>query len=77
MATMSSPTTRLSFRTSPSVKALIKQAAQLEGQSMTEFIVAAASEAAGCVIAQHQAIALSVADSEAFVDALLNLPEPG
>ncbi len=75
-STSTNSTARLEARVSQEVKALLIQAANLEGRSLTDFIVAAVCEQARRVIAQHQVIELSAADSEAFVDALLNPPEP-
>ena len=67
---------RLEARISPEIKALIQKAADLEGRSLTDFVVATVQAAACKVIEQHQTLKLSFEDSEAFVDAILNPPKP-
>lgn len=67
---------RLEARVSPETKALLQKAADLEGRTLTDFIVASVQAEAQRVIKQYQALALSLEDSEAFVDALLNPPKP-
>jgi uncharacterized protein (DUF1778 family) len=67
---------RLEARISQETKALVQRAADLEGRTLTDFIVASVQTAAYRVIQQHQTLKLNIEDSEAFVDALLNPPEP-
>jgi uncharacterized protein (DUF1778 family) len=67
---------RLEARISQETKALIQKAASLEGRSLTDFVVASVQAAACKVIEQHQTLRLSIEDSEAFVDAILNPPKP-
>lgn len=69
-------TTTLETLVSPEIKALWQKAAELEGQTLTDFVIASVQEAACKVISQHQTLKLNREDSEAFVDALLNPPEP-
>lgn len=78
MATATHPKSmaRLEARVSPETKALLQKAADLEGRSLTDFVVASAQAEACRVIEQHQTLKLSIEDSEAFVDALLNPPKP-
>lgn len=66
---------RLEARVSPETKAILQKAADLEGRSLTDFVVASAQAAAYRVIEHHQTLKLSVEDSTAFVDAILN-PSP-
>jgi uncharacterized protein (DUF1778 family) len=75
-ATHPKPMARLEARVSPETKALLQKAADLEGRTLTDFIVASVQAEAQRVIKQYQALALSLEDSEAFVDALLNPPKP-
>jgi uncharacterized protein (DUF1778 family) len=75
-ASRSKTVTRLEARVSPEIKALWQKAADLEGRTLTDFVIASVQAAACRVIEQHQALKLSVEDSEAFVDALLNPPKP-
>jgi uncharacterized protein (DUF1778 family) len=77
MATSSpAPVARLEARISPDVHALIKRAAELQGRSMTDFVVSTAQEAAQRVIEQSEVIRLSLADQQCFADALISPPEP-
>lgn len=65
---------RLEARISVDQKALIQRAAELEGRSVTDFVVTSVQEAARRTLEAHDVIALSAADSRAFVDALLSPP---
>jgi len=67
---------RLEARVDPEIKALWQKAADLEGRTLTDFVIASVQAAACKVIEQHQTLKLSVEDSEAFVNALLNPPKP-
>ncbi|WP_019503032.1 DUF1778 domain-containing protein [Pseudanabaena sp. PCC 6802] len=75
-ATNSQSMARLEARISPEIKALWQQAADLEGRTLTDFVVASVQTEAIRVIQQHQSLKLSIEDSAIFVDALLNPPEP-
>jgi uncharacterized protein (DUF1778 family) len=75
-ATHSTSVSRLEARISPETKALLQKAADLQGRSLTDFVVSCVQAEACRVIAQHQTLKLSLDDSEAFVDALLNPPPP-
>lgn len=68
-------TARLEARTTPAVVELVQRAANLEGRSVSDFIVRAAQEAAQAAIEQRELIELSRADQERFAAALLD-PEP-
>ena len=63
-------------RIAPDALAVIKRAAEIEGRSMSDFVVAAAQEAAHRTIEETQIIRLSLDDQRAFAAALLNPPEP-
>jgi uncharacterized protein (DUF1778 family) len=67
---------RLEARITPETKALFQKAANLEGRTLTDFAVASVQAEANRVIQKHQIPKLSVEDSEAFADALLNPPKP-
>jgi uncharacterized protein (DUF1778 family) len=67
---------RLEARISQETKALVQKAADLEGRSLTDFVVESVQKAAYKVIEQHQTLKLSIEDSEAFVEAILNPPKP-
>lgn len=68
---------RLEARLTPEQKELLLEAAQISGFSLTEFVVASAVEAAKRTIQEQTILKLSKNDSEVFVNALLNPPEPG
>jgi uncharacterized protein (DUF1778 family) len=67
---------RLEARISQETKALVQKAADLEGRTLTDFVVSSVQAAAYKVIEQHQTLKLSLEDSEAFVNAVLNPPQP-
>jgi len=68
--------TRLQARLSPETLALVKRAAEIEGRSVSDFVVTAARQAAQRTIAETQIIRLSVADQQALAEALANPPKP-
>jgi len=70
-------TERLEARITSGQKALFKQAAELEGRTLSDFIVHAASEAALRTVQTHQIISLKAQEQKTFVETLLNPPEPG
>jgi len=67
---------RLEARISPEVLAVVRRAAELQGRSVSDFVVAAAREAANRTIEETHIIRLSVEDQRAFADAILNPPPP-
>jgi uncharacterized protein (DUF1778 family) len=66
---------RLEARVTAEQKRLIERAAALQGRTLTDFVLTSVQDAARRAIEEHQRLELSVRDSEAFVDALLN-PKP-
>lgn len=69
-------TVRLEARISPETKALLQKAADLQGRTLTDFVLSTVQAEALRVIEQHQTLKLSLEDSQAFIDALLNPPSP-
>jgi uncharacterized protein (DUF1778 family) len=69
-------TARLEARVNPEIKALWEKAADLEGVTLTDFVIASVQAAAYKVIEQHQTLKLSLEDGEAFINAILNPPKP-
>ena len=67
---------RLEARISREDKELLKRAADLQGCSLTEFVVRSAQEAARKAIKEHQMMFLTSRDTEVFVKALLKPPAP-
>ncbi|AOY97609.1 hypothetical protein BKK79_37385 (plasmid) [Cupriavidus sp. USMAA2-4] len=69
-------TARLEARISFDLHAMLKRAAELQGRTMTDFVVAAVQEAAQRAIEQSDVVRLSLADQECFANALLSPPQP-
>jgi uncharacterized protein (DUF1778 family) len=67
-------TARIEARIAPEVLAVVKRAAEIQGRSVSDFIVTAAQEAANRTIEETQIIRLSVEDQRAFAEAILNPP---
>ena len=67
-------TARIEARIAPDALAIVKRAAEIQGRSVSDFVVAAAQEAAHRTIEETQVIRLSVEDQRAFADAILNPP---
>ncbi|MFS8145591.1 hypothetical protein ATY78_17660 [Rhizobium sp. R635] len=76
MPQQNSRTTRLEARISPEALAIVKRAAEMEGRSLSDFVVSAAQDAARRTIEENQLIRLSIEDQARFVDMLLDPPEP-
>jgi uncharacterized protein (DUF1778 family) len=66
---------RLETRATADQKSLIEHAAALQGRTVTDFVLMGVQEAAQRAIEEHQRLDLSVRDSQAFVNALIN-PQP-
>lgn len=69
-------TTRLQVRISTELHAMLKRAAELQGRTMTDFVVSAVQEAAQHTIDQAEVVRLSLAVQKCFAEALLSPPEP-
>ena len=69
-------TARVEARIAPDVLAVVRRAAELQGRSISDFLVAAAKEAAYRTLEESQIIRLSVDDQQRFADLLLNPPSP-
>lgn len=70
-------TTRFETRLSPYAHKIIKRAAEMEGRSMSDFVVAAAEEAAEKAIRDAHVIEISLEHQQRFAEAMLNPPELG
>ena len=66
---------RLETRVTADQKRLIEHAAALQGRSLTDFVLTSLQDAARRAIAEYQHLELSVRDSQAFVQALIE-PRP-
>ena len=68
---------RLEARITTDQKALIQRAAELEGRSVTDYVVSSVQDAARRTVEAHDVMVLNAAQSRAFVDALLDPPPVG
>jgi len=69
-------TARIEARISPDALRVVKRAAQLQGRSVSDFVIAAAQEVAHRTIDESQMIRLSVEGQQRFIDLLLDPPAP-
>lgn len=69
-------TARIEARIAPDALAIIKRAAEIQGRSVSDFVVGAAQEAAARAIEETQIIRLSVEDQRAIAAAILDPPPP-
>jgi len=65
---------RLEARVSSDLHALLKRAAEIEGRSLSDFVVTAARQAAEKTVVQADMIALSYEDQLRFAQALIDPP---
>lgn len=70
------PSARLEARISHDLHVTVKRAAEIQGRTMTDFVVHALHMAASRVIAQADQVRLSVLDQEAFASALIAPAKP-
>ncbi len=73
---VTSSTARLEARISTDLHGMLKRAAEIQGRTMTDFVVAAVQAAAQQAIEEAEVIRLSRADQERFAQALLSPPPP-
>ncbi|WP_295383906.1 DUF1778 domain-containing protein [uncultured Thiodictyon sp.] len=69
-------TARLEARLTPDALAIVKRAAEIQGRSVSDFVVAATTEQARRTIEETCVIRLSLEDQRRFVELLLNPPAP-
>jgi uncharacterized protein (DUF1778 family) len=70
----STRTARVEARIAPEALAVVRRAAELQGRSVSDFLVAAALKDAHQTIEDAQIIRLSVDDQHRFAELLLNPP---
>ena len=73
MATTNS-SARLEARISTDLHSMLKRAAELQGRTITDFVVTAVQDAAHRAIAQAEIMRLSLADQDCFAQALISPP---
>jgi uncharacterized protein (DUF1778 family) len=71
-----SRTSRIEARIAPQALAIVRRAAEIQGRSVSDFVVAAAREAAQRTVAETEVIRLSREAQETFANLLLNPPPP-
>lgn len=76
MSEQSTRTARIEARISPETLTVVKRAAEIQGRSLSDFVVAAAQEAAQRTIEDTSLVRLSVEDQRRIMDAILDPPEP-
>jgi uncharacterized protein (DUF1778 family) len=67
---------RIEARVSARQKRLFERAAEIEGVTLTDFVISSMQRAAAVVLQEQTTIELSQRNQRAFVDALMNPPEP-
>ncbi|MEN9868070.1 MAG: hypothetical protein RL748_3660 [Pseudomonadota bacterium] len=75
--TLAGKTSRLEARVTEEQKSLLQRAAALAGQSLSEFIINSARDAAMRTISDFELIQLTTQERNAFVSTILNPPPPG
>ena len=69
-------TARIEARVPADLLAVVKHAAELQGRTITDFVVSAAREAAYKSIEETEIIRVSMEDYERITEAIRNPPEP-
>jgi uncharacterized protein (DUF1778 family) len=69
-------TARLEARISTELQSTLKRAAEIQGLTLTDFVISAVQDAAQKTIEQVGVIRLSLGDQECFAQALLSPPKP-
>ena len=70
-----SATSRLEARISTDLHILLKRAAEVQGRTMTDFVITAVQDAAHRAIEQSDVMRLSLADQVCFAEVLLSPPK--
>jgi uncharacterized protein (DUF1778 family) len=74
MPMAASRTARIEARIAPDALRIVKHAAELQGRSVSDFLVAAAQEVAHRTIDEARVIRLTVEEQQRFVELLLKPP---
>jgi uncharacterized protein (DUF1778 family) len=67
---------RLEARLPTEVHATLKRAAEIQGRTLTDFVVSAAHEAACRAIAETDLVRVSMEDQQKLAEAIFQPPEP-
>jgi uncharacterized protein (DUF1778 family) len=76
MSKTSTRSARIEARIAPEALNVVRRAAEIQGRSVSDFVVAAAQEAAHRTISETQIIYLSVVDQRMIAEAISNPPPP-
>ncbi len=74
---LTAKTYRFDARLNEGQKLLIQRAADLQGRTMTDFVLHSAETAAERAIERHSMLILTVRETEAFATAILSPAAPG
>ncbi|HEV3247840.1 MAG TPA: DUF1778 domain-containing protein [Beijerinckiaceae bacterium] len=74
MPRKSARTARIEARIAPDMLAVVKRAAEIQGRSISDFVVSAAQDAANRTIGETEIVRLSVAGQRAFAEAIIDPP---
>lgn len=69
-------TARLEARLPVEAYAMLKRAAEIQGRTITDFVVTASCQAAKETIETTKIIRLSIEDQKLFAESIINPPEP-
>ena len=69
-------TARVEARIAPDALAIVRRAAEIQGRSISDFVVAAAQDAARKTVAETEVIRLSRKAQQQFATLLLKPPKP-
>jgi uncharacterized protein (DUF1778 family) len=73
---LKSQSARLEARISHDLHLTVKRAAEIQGRTMTDFVIYALQEAASVAIEKSDQVRMSIADQDAFADALIAPAKP-
>lgn len=74
MASAESTTARLEARIPQQLHALLKRAAEMQGRTITDFVIQAVQQAAENAIERSTVIRMTLEDQECFAAAILSPP---
>jgi uncharacterized protein (DUF1778 family) len=69
-------TARIEARITPDALLIVKRAAELQGRSLSDFVVSAAQDAAKRAVEEAQVLRLSLEDQRLFAEMLLAPQKP-
>lgn len=69
-------TARLEARISTDLHATLKRAAEIQGRTVSDFVIASVQDAAQRALEEAEVIRLSLADQQRFAEAILSPPKP-